>query len=145
MGKTIYVVTSGEYSSYGIDEVFTDSNQAELYCAVHTDCEIEEYEADRVHLEGQIYYGIKFNIDALGSVTACYGFKGTEKVEEKIEEKVIAKTLDGVLISRTITIPTNKYYQNDEAYKIVNDWYNKKMEEKYLNYDYNRGIFRENE
>lgn len=31
----IYVVTSGEYSDYHIDAVFTDISKAEMYCAVH--------------------------------------------------------------------------------------------------------------
>jgi hypothetical protein len=55
---TIYVVTSGEYSDYGIDEVFTDKKQAELYCVVHKGCRIEKYKADPKRLEGEVYYGI---------------------------------------------------------------------------------------
>lgn len=31
----IYIVTSGEYSDYGIRAVFTDQRKAELYCALH--------------------------------------------------------------------------------------------------------------
>ena len=46
----IYVATSGEYSDYGIEEVFTDKKQAELYCATHG-CYLEVYEADRTKIE----------------------------------------------------------------------------------------------
>jgi hypothetical protein len=47
---TIYIATSGEYSDYHIDAVFTDKEQCLLYCATHG-CELEEHEADEVKLE----------------------------------------------------------------------------------------------
>ena len=39
----VFVVTSGEYSSYYIEAVFLDKSKAELYCQCHRDCTIEEY------------------------------------------------------------------------------------------------------
>lgn len=53
---TVYVVTSGEYSDYGICAVFTDKEKAELYCAAHgdkygDDCYIEEYDTEEVQIE----------------------------------------------------------------------------------------------
>lgn len=51
----VYIVTSGSYSDYHIDRVFTDEQQAKLYCATHAnDCEalgIEEWESDEVKLD----------------------------------------------------------------------------------------------
>ena len=51
----VYIVTQGEYSDYHIEAVFTDKEQAKLYCAVHKPtydpCEISEWEADEVQLE----------------------------------------------------------------------------------------------
>lgn len=47
---TIYVATSGSYSDYHIDSVFTDKRQAEFYCAEHN-CWLEEYESDEVRIE----------------------------------------------------------------------------------------------
>lgn len=51
----VYIVTSGEYSDYGIEKVFTDKEQAELYCALHeSDYEspiVEEWDADDVEIE----------------------------------------------------------------------------------------------
>ncbi len=41
----IYVITSGEYSDYRIETVFTDKRKAEIYAATHS-ANIEEYEAD---------------------------------------------------------------------------------------------------
>lgn len=46
----IYIATSGEYSDYGIEKVFTDKKQAELYCATH-ECRLEIYEADETRIE----------------------------------------------------------------------------------------------
>lgn len=53
---TIYIVTQGEYSDYGIKAVFTNKEQAMLYAALHNDdyyepCMVEEYEADAFKVE----------------------------------------------------------------------------------------------
>lgn len=55
---TVYIVTQGSYSDYHIEAVFTDKEQAQLYCAIHHDksgwydpCVIEEYETDTPKLE----------------------------------------------------------------------------------------------
>lgn len=44
----VYIVTSGCYSDYTIDAVFTDKKKAEMYCAMHpsNDQEIEEWETE---------------------------------------------------------------------------------------------------
>lgn len=51
----VYIVTSGEYSGYGIRRVFTDKERAELYCAMHDDgCYpyyAEEWETDDVEID----------------------------------------------------------------------------------------------
>ena len=39
----VFVVTSGEYSSYYIEAVFLDKSKAELYCQCHRYCTIAEY------------------------------------------------------------------------------------------------------
>ena len=46
MSKTIYIVTEGCYSDYGIRAVFSEKGLAERYCTVHQNAEIEEYEMD---------------------------------------------------------------------------------------------------
>lgn len=52
---TIYIVTRGEYSDYHIEAVFTNREQAKLYCATHNDgwgeCQIEEWETDEIKLD----------------------------------------------------------------------------------------------
>ena len=47
----IYVVTSGTYSNYGIDAVFTDREKAKQYANLDSGREIEEYESDPVEIE----------------------------------------------------------------------------------------------
>lgn len=53
----IYVVTSGEYSDYGIEAVFDNKEQAELYCATkegHSDPKyIEEYDTEEHHFDSE--------------------------------------------------------------------------------------------
>ena len=46
----IYVVTSGTYSNYGIDAVFTDPEKAKQYANLNSEREIEEYESDPVEI-----------------------------------------------------------------------------------------------
>lgn len=43
MSEILYVVTAGSFSDYHIEAIFKDKSKAELYCACHEDCEIEEY------------------------------------------------------------------------------------------------------
>ena len=40
----VYIVTSGIYSDYGIDQVFKSREKAELYCECHEGCKIEEWD-----------------------------------------------------------------------------------------------------
>ena len=62
----IYVVTSGEYSGYGIEGVFLDKHKAEIYCAKNNvkygDYRIEEYESDDDEIEGEIDIAWKYKI-----------------------------------------------------------------------------------
>ena len=59
----IYVVTSGCYSDYHIEKVFTNKNAAEAYCREQNICcfeeneysaRIEEYQADNFEEQGII-------------------------------------------------------------------------------------------
>ena len=53
----VYVVTSGVYSDYGIEAVFDNKEQAELYCATkegHGDTKyIEEYDTTEYHFDSK--------------------------------------------------------------------------------------------
>ena len=50
----IYVVTSGSYSDYHIEQVFLDRKKAELYCKWHYNSEIEEFETHDDMLDGEL-------------------------------------------------------------------------------------------
>lgn len=74
----IYIVTEGSYSDYHIEAVFTDREQAKLYCASHNDfCvdyEIEEWEAVEIKLDSSLeicerWHGI---FDFEGHFVNCY-------------------------------------------------------------------------
>lgn len=69
---TIYIVTSGEYSDYGIECVFSTREQAERYVALQNDNKawwsecwfIEEYEVDGATIETDkpLWYHYEFSI-----------------------------------------------------------------------------------
>lgn len=46
----VYIAVGGEYSDRQNQAVFTDENQAALYCAVH-DCYIEKWEVDDISIQ----------------------------------------------------------------------------------------------
>lgn len=52
----IYIVTSGSYSDYGIDAVFTDKEKAEHYAEWKYDARVEIYDTDEVDDVEEVYY-----------------------------------------------------------------------------------------
>lgn len=53
----IYVVTSGDWSDYGIDQIFLTKEKADLYASAHKGSRVEEYETyDNKINENNIYY-----------------------------------------------------------------------------------------
>lgn len=69
----VYVVTSGSYSDYHIDAVFTDHNKARRYANLDTDRNIEEYEADYVNTvyRDNVEYNIYYNFSTDEIVSLC--------------------------------------------------------------------------
>jgi len=47
----VYVVTSGSYSEYHIEEIFTDHKKAQIYANLNSDRSIEEYDTDQVDFD----------------------------------------------------------------------------------------------
>lgn len=72
MEKKIYIVTSGEYSDYGIDAVFTTKEKANDYVEQHgTYYNIEEYDLDEeVEKKTQLWY-IEFCVESGKLSEAC--------------------------------------------------------------------------
>lgn len=65
MEKKIYIVTSGEYSDYGIERVFSTKEKANEFVQQHgSDFRIEEFVIDdeKVKKEEKIWY-VEINID----------------------------------------------------------------------------------
>lgn len=67
--KTAYVVTSGEYSDYRVDGVFSDKEKAELFVNKAGDRTIEEYKVDdEKQLREENWYGINVYISKSSKV-----------------------------------------------------------------------------
>lgn len=72
MEKKIYIVTSGEYSDYGIDAVFTTKEKAVDYVERHgTDYNIEEYNIDEDVEKKTQLWNIAFYVDDVKLYVAC--------------------------------------------------------------------------
>ena len=117
---TIYVVTSGEYSDYGIDAVFTDKKQAELYCAVHEESHVETYIADQEKIEGEVYYGILAR-DYYKSAMWCKFFYSDKPVEPSVTSKPESTW---IAAHDEYIIPVNKSYENcyEAMKKVARDY-----------------------
>lgn len=62
----VYIVTSGEYSSYSIDAVFTNETIANQYANLNSDRNVEEYETDieSVHPDpNKLVYFVGYNFE----------------------------------------------------------------------------------
>lgn len=57
--KEIYVVTSGEYSDYGIVKIFENIEDAEQFCAIHNDNMKPYNNAYRLEIHSLSDYGEK--------------------------------------------------------------------------------------
>lgn len=70
--KIIYIVTSGEYSDYGIDAVFTTKEKANEYVQQHgTEYSIEEYELDKEAEKKTQLWRIEFCVEDGKFCEAC--------------------------------------------------------------------------
>ena len=124
----VYVVTSGEYSSYHIDAVFSNYEMAERYCALLTDKHdynyesphIEEYDQDLISVNGKVYRGLTFRevqgkskyVDMIKTFISLNPIEKTiKKHTNSYGEKVLA-----------VTIPIYVRVDEEEAEKIAYDW-----------------------
>lgn len=69
----IYIVTSGDYSDYRIDEVFSTKEKAEEYVQQHgTDYRIEDYDIDKEVKKETKIWCVKMRFDNF-EVSECFG------------------------------------------------------------------------
>ena len=90
----VYVITSGEYSDYGICAVEIDRNRAECICATlnkdvfYEKCEIEEYDTDDIQCDSNKKvmecYVAEFNYCTLDEVYMASPFISFERNEIKM-------------------------------------------------------------
>ncbi len=128
----IYIVTSGEYSDYSIDAVFTDKLQAELYAATHNCDRIEEYESDqcvfetnkkpRMHWRGIWEKRSKYGLCNKIKFWYLEGTYGLGDVDEIVDEEHRI----------TIRISTDTDVDKEKAKKIIFDkfyqWFYRQVE-----------------
>lgn len=136
----VYVVTSGCYSDYHIEAVFSSKEKAELYVAVHHDHNIkniiyydnvfiEEYTISDSLINGVAYFGLSFCVKK-NELNRPYCFSPVASVSPIAEEIVKYDPKKDIF---EITIPTNKYYTDDDAdirFKIASDWLSKYRSQK---------------
>ena len=134
----VYVVTSGCYSDYQIEAIFSSKEKAELYVATHFDYNrdsyddafIEEYDVSDSLINGVAYFGLSFYVNR-EKLSRPYGFSPVASISPIVE-----KIEDDFHYKRSyikVTIPSNKYYTDNDAdirFKIASDWCSKYRSQK---------------
>lgn len=123
----VYVITSGYYSDYGIDTIFTDEGQAALFLAAHKELDngrIEAYETDEVKLEGKVYYGLYIYISNKN------GRYLNDVSDTIVSASPIVKTITYGKKHIAVLLPVHKYYYDRaDIVKIAKEWITAHYEE----------------
>ena len=72
--KRVYVVTSGEYSDYQIEKIFSDRVKAHMYSLLNPDRRVEEYDVDDVELDIAMDYllvSYSYQYNEIEGLTLC--------------------------------------------------------------------------
>lgn len=125
--QEVYVVTSGEYSDYGINRIFLDQDLAEAYCAAHHND--SPYGEDRPQIEvweisdesdikvDKVYKALWFSQTIYRPNQPIISWKmeyNTLPFESKIDENRYRELSGYIPITKTIT-------DEEEAIKIISD------------------------
>lgn len=128
----VYVVTSGDYSNYSINSVFSNREAAEKRCAVwdgRDEPTIEEYELEdgsNIEIE-QVYKAIDFGMNYSRYPDNIYVYFDMQYASKPFQERI---TRNGTITMRDGkvmemyygVIPVNKTVETrEEAEKIVYD------------------------
>ena len=98
----VYVVTSGDYSDYHIEEIFKNKESAEMYCAIHNKsrendfCEIEEYPICNIIGKVEICLAVHVRFDDKGKIDYVHTYlseRGQEKFIKVSEKNNIYRLL----------------------------------------------------
>ncbi len=93
MEKKIYIVTSGEYSDYHIEAVFSTKEKANDYIQQNgTDYNIEEYDLDEEVVKETKVWRIEFEITAgTNKMTRAFIVDNTAPIVDKLKDTCIVE------------------------------------------------------
>lgn len=117
--KSVFVVTSGSYSDYRIEAVFSSRLLADGFASCFADCQVTEWELDaeqyKIRPDGKILFSVNMGRDGDGQARKC-STDETESPLEYIESGMIGSTHYAAEIFGTL-------YARDEqhAIKIANE------------------------
>lgn len=145
----VYGVFDGEYSDWGVRGYFTTLEEAEKYCAIHTDCYIEEMsnlekEEDLSEVELYYEYGVVFDKTDAGykmrpktyyefyqNTTGLKNNKVTWNPERWIDFQINSTRRDDEARCEKIAqdclarLLGDKGYITEEDINAMNEWFNK--------------------
>ena len=79
----VYIVTSGEYSDYQIESVFSDKEKAEKYIDTHdSDMEIEEYDLDYYKEKDIDFYEVVISEYKGENSNGCFSKAGDNEIKD---------------------------------------------------------------
>ena len=129
--QEVYVVTSGEYSDYGINRIFLDRDLAEVYCAVHHND--SPYDEDRPQIEvWEISDESDIKVDKIYKVYKALWFSQT--IQHRPNQPIICWSMTYNTSPFELKIDENPYRElsgyipvnktiidEEEAIKIISD------------------------
>ena len=133
--KRVYVVTSGEYSDYRIEKVFSSKRKAHMYSLLDPDRRVEEYDVDDTELNVVseyllVSYNYKYN--DIPELTLC-----GEQVKPRISE------CWGNPFEFTLSLSNDRIYRNLIRYGKKSKVIFKIAQDKFAEYCYEHNTSRE--
>ena len=121
----VYVITSGEYSSYEIQAVALDEKEARVKCAAlngdenrrYSQCRIEEYDTEDFKLPTDKTINLKFHIDVRVKSGEIIEFKGFVPTTEEVNMECY--DYYGQAVECIAVLPADT--TNEQAKKIMLD------------------------
>lgn len=123
----VYIVTSGEYSSYGIERVFLDKEKAELYARLHKtgygEFQVEEHDTfddNIVASEDEAYY-LWFRARRFEDVFAVKKCKAKMSLKPEVQKLTYKQRVGCYEVTIPITAAQYSRMDIDTMCKVAND------------------------
>lgn len=120
----VYVVTSGFYSDYHIDAIFTNEDMANMYANLDSDRNVEEYETDIESIEAdpnKLIYSVDYNFETLTIESLCLT-SGYNKEEDHVNDSTLCDFMFYVGPTETLNHSIRLYGRSsDWLMKIAQD------------------------